>query len=267
LNRNVSLAIGAAALVLIAAGTWWWWWHRPAHAALTVAPPAAATATPAVDEPAVKYPVDAPVTPPAPSPIDLSAALNDLLGAKTVLALFRNDDLAHRITATIDNLGQSYAPTALWPVNPAGGRFTTERVNDADVIGAGNAARYTPYVSLFESIDLTLTMKSYVQFYPQLQQAYEKLGYPKRYFNDRLVEVIDQLLATPEPGDSPRVHLPPIDPSVQPARPWVLYEYDDPALQSLSAGQKVLLRMGTANERRVKAKLTELRRLVTAVHR
>ena len=54
---------------------------------------------------------------------------------------------------------------------------------------------------------------------------------------------------------------------MQPARPWVLYEYDDPALQPLSAGQKILVRMGTANERRVKAKLTELRRLVTAVHR
>ena len=39
----------------------------------------------------------------------------------------------------------------------------------------------------------------YARLYPLFQQAYEELGYPGRYFNDRLVEVIDDLLATPEP--------------------------------------------------------------------
>jgi hypothetical protein len=51
---------------------------------------------------------------------------------------------------------------------------------------------------------------------------------------------------------------------VRPERPWVLYEFDDPALQALSAGQKMLLRMGPVNERRMKTKLAEIRRLVTA---
>jgi hypothetical protein len=51
---------------------------------------------------------------------------------------------------------------------------------------------------------------------------------------------------------------------VQPERPWVLYEFADPDLQSLSAGQRLLLRMGPVNERRVKAKLEEIRRLVAA---
>ena len=43
----------------------------------------------------------------------------------------------------------------------------------------------------------------------------------------------------------------------------MLYQFDDPALESLSAGQKILLRMGSVNERRVKAKLAELRTLLT----
>ena len=37
----------------------------------------------------------------------------------------------------------------------------------------------------------------YKQYYPLFQQAYVDLGYPEGYFNDRLVEVIDHLLATP----------------------------------------------------------------------
>jgi hypothetical protein len=103
-----------------------------------------------------------------------------------------------------------------------------------------------------------------MRLYPLFQQAYEDLGYPKRYFNDRLVEVIDQLLATPEVAGELKVHLPAINGPVQPERPWVLNEFDDPALQSLSAGQKILLRMGPVNERRMKTKLSEIRRLVTA---
>ena len=45
-------------------------------------------------------------------------------------------------------------------------------------------------------------------------------------------------------------------------RPWVSYEFVDPKLESLSAGQKMLVRMGPVNERRMKAKLKELRALV-----
>jgi hypothetical protein len=43
----------------------------------------------------------------------------------------------------------------------------------------------------------------------------------------------------------------------------VLYEFDAPELKALTAGQKILLRMGPVNERRLKAKLAEIRSLVT----
>jgi hypothetical protein len=39
----------------------------------------------------------------------------------------------------------------------------------------------------------------------------------------------------------------------------VFYEYADGDLESRSAGQKLLMRMGAANERTIKAKLRELR--------
>jgi len=41
----------------------------------------------------------------------------------------------------------------------------------------------------------------YVEYYPLFQQAYDDLGYPSAYFNDRLVEVIDHLLETPDTKD------------------------------------------------------------------
>jgi hypothetical protein len=135
---------------------------------------------------------------------------------------------------------------------------------DAETISPDNGLRYTPYVLLLENVDLGQAVALYKRFYAQFQRAYEELGYPKRHFNDRLVEVIDLLLATPEATGAIKVNLPAINGPIQPQRPWVLYEFDDPALQSLSAGQQILVRVGPVNQRRLKAKLAEIRALVAA---
>jgi hypothetical protein len=100
-------------------------------------------------------------------------------------------------------------------------------------------------------VDAKSLADTYRRFYPLLQQAYQDLGYPDRYFNDRVVEAIDDMLHAPEP-DGPVILV----------QPKVLYQYEDAALERLSSGQKLLLRMGTAHARTVKAKLRELRTLI-----
>jgi hypothetical protein len=268
---------GFAALVALAlagAGAWWWWQGRvaPPVAIAPAAPePAAAASAPALAAPAdagasaVRHPIDVPVAAaPQAVPLDLEAALAALFGRKAVLSMFQLQDFPRRFVATVDNLGRAHAPASVWPINPAGGRFLVERQGDAEVISADNGLRYTPHVLLIEAVDLRQAVALYARLYPQLQQAYEDIGYPNRYFNDRLVDVIDQLLATPELSGPLKVHLPEIKGPLQPERPWVLYEFDDPALQALSSGQKTLLRMGPVNQRRIKTKLAEIRRLVTA---
>jgi hypothetical protein len=44
----------------------------------------------------------------------------------------------------------------------------------------------------------------------------------------------------------------------------VLYTYADPKLEALPAGEKLLLRMGPDNTAVIKAKLKELRAIITA---
>jgi hypothetical protein len=232
---------------------------------VSIAPTAPSPATSAASEPVIKHPIEAPVESPlAALPQDAEGALTELFGRKTALSVFQTQDFARRFVATVDNLGRSHAPVALWPVNPTPGRLVVEKRDGADVIGADNGLRYTAFVLLVESVDLHKAAATYVRLYPQLQQAYEALGFPNRYFNDRLVEVIDLLLATPDVEQPLRVRLPQINGPLQPERPWVTYEFEEPALQSLAAGQKILLRMGPVNERRMKVKLKEIRRLLTA---
>jgi len=257
-------------MALLGGGAWLWWRSSvPSLGPPQAQPAPTVAATPApvapASEPAIRHPLAGVDEAPVPAtPPDVGTALADLFGRKTVLSMFQLQDFPRRFAATVDNLGRSHAPAALWPVNPAAGRFIVENRDGASVISADNGLRYTPYVLLVETVDMQQALAVYRRLYPLLQQAYEDIGYPKRYFNDRLVEVIDQLLATPVVDGPVKVHLPAINGPFQPERPWVLYDFDDPALQSLSAGQKVLLRMGPVNERRLQTRLAEIRRLLTA---
>ena len=266
-KRNIALVALAAALLVVA----WFWQGRlnhesPAHvqASSDVAPSVSTTADDVASAPTRHYPVaPAPATS-APAP-RFEDAVAELFVGTGSLPLFKVDDLARRFVATVDNLGRDAAPASMWPVQPAPGRFGTKVSRDGDeVITSDNGLRYAPYVRMLEQLDLPKAMGYYKGLYPTLQRAYQDLGYPRGYFNDRFVEVLDQLLATPEVRAPQHVHRPVNRSGLNPSRPWLLYEFDDPALQALSAGQRILLRMGPDNERRVKARLAELRNLLVA---
>jgi hypothetical protein len=272
--------------LLVAAGLWFWLQKAPPPLAPTEAPSAsdslpsmavaaASGALPgasAASAPVIVHPIAVAATdvataasgPVAAAPLDFETALIALFGRQSVLAMFQTEDFARRVVATVDNLGRANASARLWPVNPTAGRFSVAQQDGAEVISADNGLRYTPFVLLVETVDMRQLVATYKQLYPRFQQAYEDLGYPKRYFNDRLVEVIDLLLATPVVAGPVKVRLPVINGPLQPVRFWVLYEFDDAARQSLSAGQKILLRMGPINARRLKVKLAEIRQLVVA---
>ena len=120
------------------------------------------------------------------------------------------------------------------------------------VLGISSFARYDALVAQIYYADIDAVYDTYERFYPLFQKAYERLGYPDAYFNDRLIEVIDHLLATPEP-EGPIVL----------ARPNVLYEFADPDLEALSSGQKLMLRMGPNNAATLKRLLEKFRSRLT----
>jgi hypothetical protein len=197
----------------------------------------------------------------------VGAALTELLGRKNVLTFLQLDGFARRVVATTDNLAREHAAPALWPVTPTPGRFSTLAVGSAAAstatISPSNSQRYTPFVQFIEAVDAAQAVKLYARLYPLFQQAYEELGFPRRYFNDRLVAVIDLLLATPVTAAPPEVSLLEVKGPIASVQPWVRYEFTDPALRKLTAGQKMLLRTGPDNQRRLQAKLMEIRRLVS----
>ena len=252
-----AVAIGVAALIA--------WRLRPAPppapAPAAEAAPAPATAARPDAAPAIRYPIDAAAAADAPPPGDapapddaaLLASLLALPGAAGLDRLLVTDDLARRFVATIDNLPRASVASRVMAVHPAQGAFAVDADDGRSTIGRGNAARYAPYVKSLQAVDTRQLVALYVRNYPTFQTAYRDLGYPGGYFNDRLVDVIDHLLATPD-----------VTPPVALVQPRVLYEYANPDLEARSAGQKALLRLGPDDESAVKAKLRDIRRALTA---
>ena len=264
-----------ALLVVAAAGAALLWWQRqapppPADIAAPKAEPQIEQSAP--EAPAIKYPIES-VTPaekdaasaPTPAETDqrIDAALIDLLGRDAVASFLRINNFPMRVVATVDNLARSHASPKVWPVNPAPTRFTVEGGGNEVIISNENSKRYVPFVHFIESVDLAGAVALYKKHYALFQRAYEDLGYPDAYFNDRLVAVIDHLLATPDPAGPLKVKLTEVESETERVRPWVNYRFVDSELEALSAGQKMLLRAGPDNRQRLKAKLREMRRYVT----
>jgi DUF3014 family protein len=278
MNRMSFAAIAATVLTVAGLGGLYWWQQRDKTPTLvTNAPPATdtqAAAPPpvasAASEPAIRHPVDeslaaagAASAPADAAPLQWPAALNDLLGKSAVTRFVQSDDFARRLVVTVDSLARAHAAPRLWPVHPTAGRFSVAGQGELRGIAPENAGRYTPLVTLITAVDSKRAAELYVRMYPQLQRAYEELGFPGRYFNDRVIEVIDHLLATPEPASgAPLMQLAEVRGSVPSTQPWLRYEFADPALQSLSSGQRILLRVGPPHRQALKAKLSELRRLL-----
>ncbi len=221
------------------------------------APQAAVPApAPVAEDKPIEHPIEAaPAAQPLPPLADSDALFTDtltqLLGAQAVRDSVLVQGGVRRVVATVDNLMREKLPQQTLPLKPVGGDFKVTQNIDGPVISAENARRYEPYVKLLESVDTAKAARLYTQMYPLFNQAYRELGYPKGYFNDRLVQVIDHLLLAPEPAQPVRL-----------TQPKVRYDFADPELASLSSGQKLLVRMGPENEKRVKAKLRELRAAV-----
>ena len=253
-NKGLWLLVLVAAL---GAGGYVWWRESSKPEPVPQPPPPVAQPAPEPPPAGPQHPVAEAekVALPALDQSDatLVVALSGVLGQKAVGEFFHITAMVRRFAAAVDNLPREKVAQKLMPVKPTAGRFTVSGEGDSAVLSPENYRRYAPAIKILEAADARKLVAVYVHFYPLFQQAYAELGYPNAYFNDRLVQVIDHLLAA---RDAPA--------PVRLVRPKVMYQFADPELEALSAGHKILVRIGPENAARVKAKLRELRAELTA---
>ncbi|MCP4299999.1 MAG: DUF3014 domain-containing protein [Gammaproteobacteria bacterium] len=261
--RDPDLNLALAILVVVAvAGAGWYFRDEllPQPEQPVVTPPESAIGEAVVD--------DGPAHPMTPAesaefvqreleplpPLDDSdsyflVTLVDIFGAD-IEALLVKKAIIDKFVATLDNLPRDRVAEKIRPAGRLSERFRVDAAGNEGAIylSPDNYQRYDPLLSKIASADIDAVADTYRRFYPLFQQSYERLGYPDGYFNDRVVEVIDHLLAMPPQPDEP----------IRLVRPHVLYEFADSRLEAMSSGQKLLLRMGPEHAAIVKRFLRDL---------
>ncbi len=260
----VAWVVAVVVIILIIVGAWFVrhglqppQTSRPAATATTAQPAAPAAVRHPIAE-AASTPAPA-STAPLPSLADsdgaVARALARLGGDVSVAGLLVDRHIIERIVATIDALPRRGLGNNVLPLRPPAGQFATATVDGQRVIASANVERYAPYMQWVKHADVPALVAWYVRYYPLFQQAYRRLGYPEGYFNDRLVAVINHLLEAPEPQGPFAV-----------VRTDKGYVFADPALENLSVGQKLMVRVGADNEKLIKRKLRAIRTAVTGQH-
>lgn len=217
-------------------------------------------------------PVTQPESPPLPAledsdPVVVESA-KALFGESALTQNLVAENVVSRIVASIDAMtGRQVSPNLL-PMQPLSGELeVTEDTDPANLrttpegdpireyeLDPVNYQRYRTYVDLLESVKTDELLASYMQYRPLFQKAYAELGYPQGDFNSRLLEVIDHLLDAPEASGPIRL-----------VKPEAYYLFADPQLEALTAGQKLMIRMGSSNAQRVKRKLADIRAALETV--
>ena len=272
---NAALWLILAIVVVAAAIYYFYFRDKPGPVTEPAPPPPARIELPAQPEPEPEPPpeyepepfdAEAVETEPLPDLADSDAEVSEaavgLMGAAPVQSWVVNEGILPRLVATIDLLTARELPQNIMPVRSPGGVFeaTSDSASQAIdpetglpateyVLDPVNYRRYTPQVELLESVDTEGLVTLYGKYYPLLQESYRELGHAEGDFSDRLMEVIDHLLAAPEPEGEIRL-----------LKPEAYYVYADPDLEALSAGEKLMVRMGPDNAARVKSKLREIRK-------
>jgi hypothetical protein len=168
-------------------------------------------------------------------------------------AWLANEDLVRRFVASVDSIADGRSPRQQVEFLRPAAAFRVDDRGDRLVLDPASYRRYDVVADVVSSLDTGGTVALLRELKPLIDDAYAEIAPPGRSFDDRLTAAIDQLLAVPV-----------VDGDVELERKVVTYAYADPSLESLSAAQRQLLRMGPDNVRKIQDKLREIKAAITS---
>lgn len=167
---------------------------------------------------------------------------NNVIGSSLV-----QQDIIRQFVVFVDNLAQGDLARKVSPIKGPEKLFTVSEITNKVYLNPESYHRYDAYTSVIANMDQKILLHTYKQLTPLLDEAFAELGYSNAKFNDRLLQAIKVLLAAPIIEDPIELH------SIS-----VNYKFIDPQLEALPSAQKLLIRMGPENTRKLKTALRNL---------
>lgn len=158
------------------------------------------------------------------------------------------NELIRKFVAFVDGVAVGQVvKDPVWILAPEGPFLARQISEKVYLLDSASYKRYDFFTAVVVSLDARRAAEFFVLVRPMLQQAYDELGYPNRKFDDVVFQAIGRLLETPVINEPIRL-----------VRPVVMYQFENKKLESLSAAQKQLIRMGPKNTRTLQVKLSEI---------
>ena len=192
------------------------------------------------------------------APADVGeAAVNKELARNWPLAQLRKyfnlQEQARRLVITVDNLPREHVPSQLRITRGVPELLRVQKDGETITLDPSNYERYDRIISYVEKMDARKIGRLYAKFYPLLQRTYEETGFPEERFHDRVLAALDDMMDAPRPTGPIRL-----------VQPKVLYRFEDDHLESLSAGQKIMILVGPDNAARLRKVLARVRAAIAA---
>ena len=172
----------------------------------------------------------------------------ELADGMDISRLLVTRDMARQFVVFVDNLAQGELARKVSPLKGPSQTFTVTDITDKTYLNPDSYHRYDVYADFLSSLNEQQLVATYDKLQPLLNEAFGELGYQDLAFNERVEEAIDQMLAAPV-----------IEDPIELSTISVNYQFVDPELEALPAAQKLMIRMGPENSRKVKAVLKKLK--------
>jgi DUF3014 family protein len=230
-------AAGAAAYIALA------WRPRPAPTQAAASAPTGAAPAPSLGgagEPITIPPLDA-------SDTVVRTLVQALSESPAVMTWLPTNGLIRNFTVVVANIADGATPaTHLKVLRPSSTFRIVERDGNA-YVDPRSYDRYDRIADAIASVEPAAAARLYATLKPRIEEAHRDLGSPDQSFDRTLERAIVALLDVPI-----------VDGSARLKPEGIGYGYADQRLESLTAAQKQLLRMGPRNVGIIKARLREI---------
>lgn len=163
--------------------------------------------------------------------------------------LLIEDNLVRQFVVFVDNLAQGELARKVSPLKAPNNSFTVSDIANKTYINPDSYHRYDLYADFLASLNDEQLAKTYKELTPLLSEAFVELGYNDISFDERMQQAIEVML------DAPIIEQP-----IELDGVSVNYQFVDPKLEALPNAQKLMIRMGPDNSRKVKSALRRLQK-------
>jgi len=158
-------------------------------------------------------------------------------------------DIVRQFVVFVDNLAQGGLVHKASPLKGPDTSFTVSEITDKIYLNPDSYHRYDLYANFVEGLSDEDLISTYTELKPLFAEAFAELGYRDIDFDKRMQEAFSMIASAPI-----------IEDPIELSSISVNYKYVDPKLEALPNAQKLLIRMGPENARKIKAAVKKLQK-------